>query len=623
MHNSIDPLYSAKKVKDMSPVEKKEYKEKTRKIRKESFKKLIWYINYKKIIFVSIIILNFLSSIFLATSTFLIGFVVDYALGFNQLKVGGTFSNSKFIIGLSIMFLTYLFHHIFNLINELLANKASLIAAKLMRSDAYKALMKMPVSFFDKSNKGEIMSVLSNDIDNVMLGLSGSLPFIFNIFFTLIISLGFMFYYSTYLTLICLALFPILFLFVGILLTKAVPQWHKQQKRVGVINGYIEEHLAAQHLIKAYNQEKNINKEFKSKNDHLFKSSFKASLYTGIVWPYSHAATTLLQFLISMIGVIFALGKIPSGSGKEITVGILTSFSIYIRFMTIKINNLFENIGSIQIAITSATRIIAISKLKPEINEEKLDLLNNVKGQIEFKNVNFSYTNNLNDLQLKNASFLAKKGQVFAFVGPTGAGKTTIINLLSKFYLPLNGEILIDGYKSSDINEKSWRENISIVLQDTFLFKTSIMENLRYANQNASDAEIKEAAKISRADEFITNLENGYNEIILEGGQNLSQGQRQLLAITRAIIANKKILILDEATSNVDTRTEKNIQNAMLSLMKGKTSFIIAHRLSTIVNADRILVVNNGEIVEQGNHKELLAKKGFYEKLYNSSFSED
>ena len=623
MHNSIDPLYSAKKVKDMSPTEKKEYKEKTRKIRKESFKKLIWYINYKKIIFVSIIILNFLSSIFLATSTFLIGFVVDYALGFNQLKVGGTFSNSKFIIGLSIMFLTYLFHHIFNLINELLANKASLIAAKLMRSDAYKALMKMPVSFFDKSNKGEIMSVLSNDIDNVMLGLSGSLPFIFNIFFTLIISLGFMFYYSTYLTLICLALFPILFLFVGILLTKAVPQWHKQQKRVGVINGYIEEHLAAQHLIKAYNQEKNINKEFKSKNDHLFKSSFKASLYTGIVWPYSHAATTLLQFLISMIGVIFALGKIPSGSGKEITVGILTSFSIYIRFMTIKINNLFENIGSIQIAITSATRIIAISKLKPEINEEKLDLLNNVRGQIEFKNVNFSYTNNLNDLQLKNASFLAKKGQVFAFVGPTGAGKTTIINLLSKFYLPLNGEILIDGYKSSDINEKSWRENISIVLQDTFLFKTSIMENLRYANQNASDDEIKEAAKISRADEFITNLKNGYNEIILEGGQNLSQGQRQLLAITRAIIANKKILILDEATSNVDTRTEKNIQNAMLSLMKGKTSFIIAHRLSTIVNADRILVVNNGEIVEQGNHKELLAKKGFYEKLYNSSFSED
>lgn len=623
MHNSIDPLYSAKKVKDMSPAEKKEYKEKTRKIRKESFKKLIWYINYKKIIFVSIIILNFLSSIFLATSTFLIGFVVDYALGFDQLKAGGNFSNSKFIIGLSIMFLTYLFHHIFNLINELLANKASLIAAKLMRSDAYKALMKMPVSFFDKSNKGEIMSVLSNDIDNVMLGLSGSLPFIFNIFFTLIISLGFMFYYSLYLTLICLVLFPILFLFVGILLTKAVPQWHKQQKRVGVINGYIEEHLAAQHLIKAYNQEKNINKEFKSKNDHLFKSSFKASLYTGIVWPYSHAATTLLQFLISMIGVIFALGKIPSGSGKEITVGILTSFSIYIRFMTIKINNLFENIGSIQIAITSSTRIIAISKLKPAINEEKLDLLHNVEGQIEFKNVNFSYTNNLNDLQLKNASFLAKKGQVFAFVGPTGAGKTTIINLLSKFYLPLSGEILIDGYKSSEINEKSWRENISIVLQDTFLFKTSIMENLRYANQNASDAEIKEAAKISRADEFITNLENGYNEIILEGGQNLSQGQRQLLAITRAIIANKKILILDEATSNVDTRTEKNIQNAMLSLMKGKTSFIIAHRLSTIVNADRILVVNNGEIVEQGNHKELLAKKGFYEKLYNSSFSED
>ena len=621
--NNIDPLYTNKKIKDMSPSEKKEYKEKAKKIRRETLGKIIWYLNYRKMVFALIIIFNLFSSIFLSTSTFLLGFVIDYALGFDQLKIGGDFSNKKFIIGLCIMFLTYFLHHIFNLTNELLANKASLIATKLMRSDAYKAIMKMPVSFFDKSNKGEIMSILSNDIDNIMLGLSGSLPYIFNIIFSIIISFGFMFYYSVYLTLICIVLFPILFSVVGILLIKAVPQWRKQQKRVGKINGYIEEHLAAQHLIKAYGKQNFINKEFKVKNDNLFKSSFKASLYSGIVWPYSHSATILLQFLISLIGVVFALANISSGSGKKITVGILTSFGVYIRLMSIKINNLFENIGSIQIAITSATRVIALSKLKPEIDQEKLPKINDVDGQIEFKNVSFSYSNDNNNLQLQNASFLAKKGQIFAFVGPTGAGKTTIINLLSKFYIPLSGEILMDGKKSTDINEQSWRDNISMVLQDTFLFKTTILENLRYANPQATNEQIKEAAKISKAEEFILNLENGYDEIILEGGQNLSQGQRQLLAITRAVLANKKILILDEATSNVDTRTEKNIQSAMLSLMKGKTSFIIAHRLSTIINADKILVVNDGKIVEQGKHQELLSKKGFYEKLYNSSFSED
>ena len=272
------------------------------------------------------------------------------------------------------------------------------------------------------------------------------------------------------------------------------------------------------------------------------------------------------------------------------------------------------------VLLLTLARVLQLIKLTPPVDETKLENIGNVKGDVEFKNVYFSYSNNPENLQLKNASFKAKRGQIFAIVGPTGAGKTTIINLLSKFYLPLSGEIRIDGHLSSNVNEHSWRNQISIVLQDTFLFKTTIMNNLKYANPNATDEEVIAAAKISNAHEFIMQLENQYSEVVLEGGVNFSQGERQLLAITRAIIANKNNLILDEATSNVDTRTEKHIQNAMLNLMKGKTSFVIAHRLSTIVNADKILVVQNGEIIEQGNHTELLAKKGFYEQLYNSSF---
>ncbi|AWX69587.1 ABC transporter ATP-binding protein [[Mycoplasma] anseris] len=620
--NNLDPFKTDVKLKNLPKQERKLLKKKFAAIKKDSLKKMIGYINYRRGIFVSIILLNFIAALLLASSTFALGYITDKFLALDYLNSPGTVIE-KLGLPLGLLALSYFLQQVINLLSNNLSVKAGIIGAQIMRTQAYKAIMKMPISFFEASNSGELMSILSNDIDNVLNGLAGCLSPIFTTGFVVATSLTFMLYYSPYLTLITLVFLPIFYAVIALLMLKAVPHFQKQQNRIASLNGYIEEHLAALHLIKAYNQVEEIHKEFKIKNTKLFKSSFKASLYSGIIYPYANAITMILQAIVGIIGAVFTLKGIDTGTGNKFTFGILISFLTYIRIMTNQIIRFFENIAQMQMASVSASRVIRIINLKPEVDQSTLAEIAEVKGDVEFKNVDFSYIPNSDKLQLRNASFKAKRGQVFAIVGPTGAGKTTIINLLTKFYLPNAGEVLIDNRKSTEINEASWRNQISIVLQDTFLFKTTIMENLRYANLEASDEEIKTAAKLSKADDFIRLLEHGYDEIVEEGGANFSQGERQLLAITRAIIANKNILILDEATSNVDTRTERNIQEAMLNLMKGKTSFVIAHRLSTIVNADQILVIKDGQIIEQGNHKELLALKGFYEKLYHSAFDED
>ncbi|WP_412031508.1 ABC transporter ATP-binding protein [Metamycoplasma buccale] len=621
MNNAIQPE-NQKKLKNMTCLERKMYLKEQRQIKKDSFKKMISYLNYRKGIFVGIIILNLIASIFLGASTYLLGYVTDNYLSYEYLN-NPNYNTTSLTIAILLMGLFYFAQQGVNLWVNHLAIKAGMITTMTMRSKAYQSLMKMPISYFDASNSGELMSILSNDIENIANGLTGSLSPMFQTIFLVIASLGFMLYISPYLTLISIVLMVIFFSLVAILMTKAMPLFGKQQKRIASLNGYIEEHLAAHHLIKNYNKTKFVNEEFEIKNQKIYKTSFKSTIYTTVIYPYSRVATALMELIIIVIGAVFSLSKIGTGTGKIFTPGTLTSFVIYIRIMTNQVIRFFENMGQVLMASASTQRVFKLINLIPQVDQDTLSEINNIKGNVEFKNVNFSY-NGLNDsLQLKNASFSAKRGQTIAIVGPTGAGKTTIINLLSKFYLPNSGDVMIDGHKSTDINEKSWRNQISIVLQDTFLFKTTILENLRYANLNATDDEIFEASRISKADDFIQKLENGYNEVVQEGGANFSQGERQLLAITRAIIANKNILILDEATSNVDTRTEKNIQKAMLELMKGKTSFVIAHRLSTIVTADLILVINNGQIIEQGKHLDLLKQNGFYAKLYNSSFDEN
>nr|WP_272872999.1 ABC transporter ATP-binding protein [Mycoplasma phocoeninasale] len=605
----------------MSKVEKKTYFKNNRKIKLDSFKRLIKYLNYRRGILFGIIITMLISIICSTLIVFALGYITDNFLTYNFIH--NDYNASQFAGAIGVLVVLSILQQVFNYWSNALSVKAGLYTAMIMRNDAYKAIMKMPISFFDEINNGELMSILSNDIENISNGLCANLNAIIKTIFIVISSFVFMLYYSVYLTLIVLILFPVFLFVVFILMKKAVPQYQKTQKRVAELNGFIEENLAAHHLIRSFNQMDKINAEFTKKSKRLFNSSFRANVYSNIAYPYANVVTNLLQLIVVAIGSLFAISGISTGSNSEFGPGAIVSFVLYIRIMSNEIARTFENVASIQMSLVSATRALNLINTKPLVDESRLSSIDFIKGDVEFKNVNFSYDKTSSNLQLKNASFKAKRGEIFAIVGPTGAGKTTIINLLSKFYLPNSGEILIDSFKSTDINEHSWRNQISIVLQDTFLFKNTIMENLRYGNLSATDEQIKEASRISSAADFIEQLELGYDTIVEEGGRNFSQGERQLLAITRAILANKNILILDEATSNVDTRTEKIIQAAMLKLMKGKTSFVIAHRLSTIVNADQILVVNNGEIIERGNHHELLNKHGFYEKLYHSSFSED
>ncbi|TPD99559.1 ABC transporter ATP-binding protein [Metamycoplasma equirhinis] len=618
---NLDPLKAEKKLSEMSKLEKRAHFAKVRKIKNESFKKLIKYLNYRKGIFASIVIITFLSTLTSTLGVFGFGYITDKYLSWDFIH--SQYNGMVFLAAVGILALLYFINQAFVYWTNWLSVKAGMYTAKILRNEAYKSVMKMPISFFDRVNTGELMSIFSNDIENITNGICGSLNEIINTIFLMATSLIFMAYKSIYLTLIVLILFPI-FMFIAIwLMKRAVPQYQKIQSRVAKLNGFVEEHLAAHHLIKSYNQNSVINDKFDVQNNRLYKASFKAGIYSNVIYPYVNVASNLLQLILVGIAAIFSLKGIGTGSNSEFTPGLIISFIMYIRRMSNEMARVFENTATIQIASVSASRVINLISLKPEVDETKLDNLDEIKGDVSFENVSFSYDKNSKKLQLSNATFKAKKGQTIAIVGPTGAGKTTIINLLSKFYCPNLGEIKIDNHKSTSINEHSWRSQISIVLQDTFLFKTTIIENLRYANKNASDEEIKNAARISKADDFIKQLKLGYETIIEEGGANFSQGERQLLAITRAIIANKSILILDEATSNIDTRTEKKIQNAMAELMKGKTSFVIAHRLSTIVNANKILVINEGKIIESGTHKQLLAKHGFYEKMYHSSFDED
>ncbi|BDX52917.1 putative ABC transporter ATP-binding protein [Metamycoplasma equirhinis] len=618
---NLDPLKAEKKLSEMSKLEKRAHFAKVRKIKNESFKKLIKYLNYRKGIFASIVIITFLSTLTSTLGVFGFGYITDKYLSWDFIH--SQYNGKVFLAAVGILALLYFINQAFVYWTNWLSVKAGMYTAKILRNEAYKSVMKMPISFFDRVNTGELMSIFSNDIENITNGICGSLNEIINTIFLMATSLIFMAYKSIYLTLIVLILFPI-FMFIAIwLMKRAVPQYQKIQSRVAKLNGFVEEHLAAHHLIKSYNQNSVINDKFDVQNNRLYKASFKAGIYSNVIYPYVNVASNLLQLILVGIAAIFSLKGIGTGSNSEFTPGLIISFIMYIRRMSNEMARVFENTATIQIASVSASRVINLISLKPEVDETKLDNLDEIKGDVSFENVSFSYDKNSKKLQLSNATFKAKKGQTIAIVGPTGAGKTTIINLLSKFYCPNLGEIKIDNHKSTSINEHSWRSQISIVLQDTFLFKTTIIENLRYANKNASDEEIKNAARISKADDFIKQLKLGYETIIEEGGANFSQGERQLLAITRAIIANKSILILDEATSNIDTRTEKKIQNAMAELMKGKTSFVIAHRLSTIVNANKILVINEGKIIESGTHKQLLAKHGFYEKMYHSSFDED
>ncbi len=480
------------------------------------------------------------------------------------------------------------------------------------RKQISEKIHRMPMNYFDTTSHGEILSRVTNDVDTLSNSLNQSLPQLITSVVQIIGVLIMMLTISIPMTLMALVVLPLSGLVLANVIKKSQKYFKQQQDYLGHVNGQVEEVYGGHNIVKIFNKEKEFIADFNEKNDKLYESAWKSQYLSGLMMP-------VMQFIgnIGYVGVAI-LGGYLAINGR-ITIGEIQSFFQYIRLFTQPIGQLSQVANMFQSTAAAAERLFEFLESPEEVqtvtNPVSIEGLN---GHVEFKNVQFGY--NPDKIIINDFSAEISKGQKIAIVGPTGAGKTTMVKLLMRFYDINSGAILIDGNNIQDFDRSDLRKLFGMVLQDTWLFNGSIMENIRYSKLDATDEEVIKAAKAAHVHHFISTLPDGYHMVLNEEASNVSQGQKQLLTIARAILANPKILILDEATSSVDTRTEILIQKAMDTLMKGRTSFIIAHRLSTIRDADLILVMNEGDIVEQGNHEELLAKGGFYANLYNSQF---
>jgi ABC-type multidrug transport system, ATPase and permease components len=480
-----------------------------------------------------------------------------------------------------------------------------------IRSDLFSNLQKLPLNYFDTHSSGDLISRLTNDVDNINLTLSQSIVQLFSGIVSVIGMLIVMLLLSPLLTLIGLLTTPLMFFTSKVLAVKSQQFFTEQQYELGRLNGYIEEMVSGQKVVKVFSREKEVEGHFKKINEKLVSSYMKAQAISSVMGPVNNTINNLTYLILTVCGGILIINGFAG-----ITVGVIFSFLLYMRNFTQPINNILNLFSTIQSAIAGAERVFEVMDEEKEKDLDNARDIKNIEGNVEIESVNFSYIPG--KPILKEATISGKKGQTIAIVGPTSAGKTTIINLLTKFYDIDSGAIYIDGRNINAITRKSLRQSISMVLQDTFLFSDTIRENIRYGKLTATDEEVEQAAKLAHAHDFIMQLPQGYDTVLTDNGGNLSQGQRQLLSIARAMIAQSSLLILDEATSSIDSRTELIIQSALLKLMRGKTSFVIAHRLSTIKNADKIIVLDGGRVVETGTHSELLSLGGFYANLYNS-----
>ncbi|SDY05036.1 ATP-binding cassette, subfamily B [Evansella caseinilytica] len=484
-----------------------------------------------------------------------------------------------------------------------------------MRTKLFRHLHKLPVPFFDKRQHGELMSRVTNDMENVSSTLNSSVIQIFSSILTLIGTLIVMLWLSGLLTLITLLIVPAM-VFGMKWITKRTGKLFKiQQANLGQLNGYIQETLSGQRIVKTFSQEQKVISEFRVKNEQLREAGFWAQTISGFIPKLMNVLNNLSYAVIACVGGVLALNNM-------ITIGVIVIFIEYARQFTRPLNDLANQFNTLLSAIAGAERVFDVLVEKVEMaDEEKAAELEQLEGEVEFAGVSFSYEKDgdtVNDI-----SFRVLPGETVALVGPTGAGKTTLINLLSRFYDPDCGSIFIDGHEIRDIKRESLRRHMAFVLQDTFLFHGTIRENIRYGRLTASDAEVEEAAKTANAHSFIMNLPRGYDTVLDQDGGGISHGQKQLLSIARALLADPKILILDEATSSIDTVTEMKIQEALVRLMKGRTSFVIAHRLNTIQKAEQIVILRDGELVERGTHRSLLGKGGFYSELYHSQWKRE
>jgi ATP-binding cassette subfamily B protein len=514
------------------------------------------------------------------------------------------------------MVVVYLASALFYWLQDYLTSVAAARVGQKLRQDLFNHLQKLPLSFFDKKPFGEVMSRLTNDITTITQSLSDSLANILSSVLSVVGSMIFMFYLSPIFALVTLLIVPLTIILSSQVVKKSGHYFKQQAKDLGALNAYIEEMLAGQKTIQAFTHEAVVIKDFESKNTRLKNSAFKAQLLSGLV-PVIMGALTNLNFVVLAVG-----GGYLAIVFRTISVGVLTSFIQYSNAFTRPLAQMANQLTAVQQALAGAQRVFEILDEPAEKDLDTASALEIKAGKVEFSQVNFSYDGKTPILE--NINFIAQPGQTIALVGATGSGKTTIISLLERFYAATSGQILIDEVNINNITLPSLRSQIASVLQDTRLFAASIADNIRFGNLKATDEEVEAAAKLAHAHHFIELLPHGYQTKLTADGGSLSAGERQLLAIARAILAQPKILILDEATANIDTLTEQHIQKGMARLKKNRTTFMIAHRLSTVKRADLILVVSHGKIVEQGTHAQLLAiDHGFYATLYNSQFGGD
>ena len=526
---------------------------------------------------------------------------------------GGTGINFDKVAKILILMLgLYILSALFSYIQGIIMTNISQKLAYRLRKEVSEKINKLPISYFDKKTHGEILSIVTNDIDTLSQNLNIEATQIISSVATIIGILVMMISIDLVMTVVALLTLPISIILIGLIMKKSQKFFTDRQEFLADVNGSVEEMFSSQSVIRVFNAEEKMINEFEKNNNKLATVAWKSNIISSLMHPIMNFVGNLGYVVIAILGSYFAiLGRI--------TVGNIQSFIQYTKNFTNPISQIAQISNMLQAMIAASERVFEFLGEKEEKERtKKFANIDKIKGAVEFKNVKFGYKEN--QIIINNFNAKVKPGQKIEIVGPTGAGKTTIVKLLMRFYELNDGEILVDGHNLNEYRKEDVRGLFGMVLQDTWLFNGTIMENIRYGRLTSTDDEVIEACKMAHVHHFVQTLPDSYNMVLNEETSNISGGQKQLLTIARAILADPKILILDEATSSVDTRTEVLIQKAMDKLMEGRTSFIIAHRLSTIKNADLILVLNGGDVIEQGSHEELINKKGFYYKLYNSQF---
>lgn len=586
---------------------------------KQTFKKLLKYIGSSKKVFIILLVLTFLVSILSLVGPSLQG---DAMGSITITKDNPEVNWESLLLLLIAMVIVYTLQAVFTYFQSLFSAKLSQEMIVKLRNDLFGHISKLPISYVDTHQHGDIMSRMTNDVDKISTTISSSISSLFSGILTIVGVLAITLYLNWFLTLVSMAS-VVLTIIVVKYLSKAMRKYFKkQQDLLGILNGHSEETITGYKTVIAYSQEKEAMDKFNKISTDLKNVGIKSQILGGVMGPLMNIINNIGFLIVCGVGGYLAATSSTLGGwgivGYTITISTLSKFILYSKKFSRPINEIANLWSQVQSSMAAAERVFEIMDLPLEVDEGTKHMTD-IKGNIKFENIHFSYVEG--EEVLKGFNLSVKPGQKIAIVGATGSGKTTVVNLLMRFYDPQEGEITIDGININDIPKQELRKNISIVLQDAVLFETTIKENIKYGNENASDDEVKNSAEMSNASYFIERLPQKYETYLSESGSNLSQGQRQLLTIARTILADPKILILDEATSSVDTRTEKNIQDAMVKLMKNRTSLIIAHRLSTIQDADIIIVVDDGKVVEKGNHKELLNQKGKYYNLYQTQFA--